>query len=86
MNTLEVVYGSEHDRGSRRSCCWLRRGRVWKAHTDAEEFGRWFVLLSVTDSGFERIPLARRAKAFTAKEGGWTMVITLIQKHLAETA
>lgn len=41
------------------------------------------VMLTVTESGFERIPLARRAKAFTANEQGWTMVITLIKKYVA---
>jgi hypothetical protein len=43
-------------------------------------------MLTVTESGFERIPLARRAKAFTANEGGWTMVMTLIEKHLVQAA
>ena len=42
------------------------------------------VMLTVTESGFDRIPLERRAKAFTANEGGWTMVVTLIEKHLAQ--
>ncbi|HEY7981003.1 MAG TPA: SRPBCC family protein [Candidatus Eremiobacteraceae bacterium] len=41
------------------------------------------VALTVTESGFERIPLARRAKAFTANEQGWTTVIALIEKYLA---
>lgn len=40
--------------------------------------------LTVTESGFDRIPLERRAKAFTANEGGWTMVMTLIEKYLAK--
>jgi uncharacterized protein YndB with AHSA1/START domain len=44
------------------------------------------IMLTVTESGFDRIPLARRAKAFSANEGGWTMVVTLIEKHLAQTA
>ena len=44
------------------------------------------ILLTVTESGFDQIPLARRAKAFTANEGGWTMVMTLIEKHLAQAA
>ena len=44
------------------------------------------ILLTVTESGFDRIPLARRAKAFTANEGGWAMVMTLIEKHLAHAA
>ena len=39
-------------------------------------------MLSVTESGFDRIPLARRAKAFTANEQGWGMVVKLIQEYL----
>ena len=42
------------------------------------------VLLTVTESGFDRIPLERRATAFTANEEGWTKVITLIEKYLAQ--
>src|SRR5262249_37777030 len=34
-------------------------------------------LLTVAESGFDRIPLARRAKAFTANEQGWAIVVTL---------
>jgi uncharacterized protein YndB with AHSA1/START domain len=41
------------------------------------------IMLTVVESGFEHIPLARRAKAFTANDQGWTMVITLIEKYLA---
>ncbi|HYL35469.1 MAG TPA: SRPBCC family protein [Bryobacteraceae bacterium] len=41
------------------------------------------VRLTVTESGFDRIPLARRAQAFTANEQGWTMVVKLIEKYLA---
>jgi uncharacterized protein YndB with AHSA1/START domain len=40
------------------------------------------VRLTVTESGFDRIPLARRAKAFTANEQGWAMVVKLIEKYL----
>lgn len=40
------------------------------------------VLLTVTESGFDRIPLARRAKAFSANEGGWSMVVKLIEEYL----
>jgi uncharacterized protein YndB with AHSA1/START domain len=43
------------------------------------------VLLTVTESGFDQIPLERRLKAFTANEGGWTMVVQLIEAHLALT-
>jgi uncharacterized protein YndB with AHSA1/START domain len=40
------------------------------------------VMLTVTESGFDQIPLARRAKAFTANEGGWSMVMKLIETYL----
>jgi uncharacterized protein YndB with AHSA1/START domain len=44
------------------------------------------VLLTVTESGFDKIPLDRRAQAFAANEGGWAMQMTLIEKHLARSA
>ena len=40
-------------------------------------------ILTVTESGFDRIPLARRAKAFTANEQGWGAVLQLVEKYLA---
>jgi uncharacterized protein YndB with AHSA1/START domain len=42
------------------------------------------VMLTVTESGFDRIPLARRAKAFTANEQGWGIVVKLIEEHLVQ--
>jgi uncharacterized protein YndB with AHSA1/START domain len=44
------------------------------------------VMLTVTESGFDQIPLARREKAFKANEQGWDVVIHLIEKHLARAA
>lgn len=44
------------------------------------------IMLTVTESGFDRIPLARRAKAFAANEQGWTIQVKLIEKHLAQAA
>jgi len=41
-------------------------------------------LLTITESGFDKIPLARRAQAFKANEGGWTHQATLIEKYLAQ--
>ena len=41
------------------------------------------VMLTVVESGFDRIPLERRAKAFASNEGGWTAQMTLIEKYLA---
>jgi uncharacterized protein YndB with AHSA1/START domain len=41
------------------------------------------IMLTVTESGFDRIPIARRAKAFTANEQGWGMVVRLIEEYLA---
>lgn len=40
------------------------------------------VLLTVTESGFDQIPLARRAKAFTANDQGWAIVVTLVEEYL----
>lgn len=41
------------------------------------------VELTVTESGFDQIPLARRAKAFQANDQGWGIVVTLIDRYLA---
>jgi len=40
------------------------------------------VMLTVTESGFDQIPLTRRVKAFTANEQGWGMVVKLIEEYL----
>ncbi len=40
------------------------------------------VMLTVTESGFDRIPLARRAKAFAANEQGWGIMVRMIEKYL----
>lgn len=40
------------------------------------------VLLTVTESGFDQIPPARRANAFAQNEQGWGMVLNLIAKYL----
>lgn len=42
------------------------------------------ILLTVTESGFDGIPLERRAKAFTANEGGWALQVRMIEKYLAQ--
>ena len=36
----------------------------------------------ITESGFDAIPLERRANAFAANEQGWTIQLTLIAKYL----
>jgi uncharacterized protein YndB with AHSA1/START domain len=41
-------------------------------------------LLVITETGFSNIPLERRAKAFTANDGGWTKQLRLIAKFLAQ--
>ena len=40
------------------------------------------VVLTITESGFEGIPLERRLKAFAANDRGWTAQIGMIQKYL----
>ena len=44
------------------------------------------VLLTVTESGFDTIPLERRAKAFASNEQGWGMQMQLLEKYLAQQA
>jgi uncharacterized protein YndB with AHSA1/START domain len=44
------------------------------------------VRLTVTESGFDRIPLARRAQAFEGNHQGWAIVVTLLEKYLAASA
>ena len=38
--------------------------------------------LTITESGFDRIPLARRAEARKANEGGWEHQTRLVQKYV----
>lgn len=40
------------------------------------------VRLTVTESGFERIPLGRRARAFQANEGGWGVMVGVLDTYL----
>jgi uncharacterized protein YndB with AHSA1/START domain len=42
-------------------------------------------LLTLTESGFDGIPLERRAKAFASNEQGWSIQMTLIEAYLAQT-
>ena len=44
---------------------------------DLEEAGA-HTRVTITESGFDAIPLARRAAAFTANEGGWTHQLRLV--------
>ncbi len=41
------------------------------------------IMLTISESGFEQIPLQRRAEAFKANDGGWAMQAILIGKYLA---
>jgi uncharacterized protein YndB with AHSA1/START domain len=38
--------------------------------------------LTITESGFDSIPVARRAQAFKSNEGGWTHQLQLIEKYV----
>ena len=40
--------------------------------------------LTVTESGFDRIPLARRAEAFKANEQGWDVMIRVFEEYLVQ--
>ena len=41
-------------------------------------------LLTVVESGFDRVPLARRAKAFEMNEHGWAAQMKLVEKYVAQ--
>jgi uncharacterized protein YndB with AHSA1/START domain len=41
-------------------------------------------LLTIVESGFERIPLARRAEAFGMNDQGWTAQTRNIQRHVEQ--
>lgn len=41
-------------------------------------------LLTVTESGFEKIPAHRRAEAFRMNEGGWAQQIKNIETHVTQ--
>jgi uncharacterized protein YndB with AHSA1/START domain len=43
-------------------------------------------LLTVVESGFDQIPLARRSKALKENEGGWTAQMKAIEAHLDRNA
>lgn len=49
---------------------------------DAEEG----VLLTICETGFDRLPAAQRAKAFANNEGGWQAQAGLIAKYLARAS
>ena len=42
------------------------------------------VMLTVTESGFDRIPLERRAKAFEANEAGWAKMVKVLEEYVAQ--
>ncbi len=39
-------------------------------------------VLTVVESGFDAIPIERRASAFEANEGGWAIQLQLVEKYL----
>lgn len=45
--------------------------------------GQGGTLLKITESGFDQIPIERRAQAFHANDGGWAHQTKLIEKYLA---
>jgi hypothetical protein len=43
-------------------------------------------LLTVVESGFDQIPLARRAEAWRMNDEGWAIQMKNIARHVASTA
>ena len=44
------------------------------------------VLLTIIESGFDRVPLERRARVFEMNDGGWAAQTTLIERYLRDGA
>lgn len=44
------------------------------------------VLLTVRESGFDKIPISRRAEALKSNDGGWAHQMELIKKYLARAS
>jgi len=42
------------------------------------------ILVTVTESGFDRLPAERRAKALAGNAEGWAMVVTLLDTYVAK--
>jgi uncharacterized protein YndB with AHSA1/START domain len=47
------------------------------------EDGDGGTVLSIVESGFDRIPAARRAEAFRMNDGGWAAQVNNIERHVA---
>jgi uncharacterized protein YndB with AHSA1/START domain len=43
-------------------------------------------LLTVTESGFEKLPSHRRMDAFRSNEGGWTIQMKNIERHVDQSS
>jgi uncharacterized protein YndB with AHSA1/START domain len=48
------------------------------------EEGKDGTVLTVVESGFDKVPLARRAEAFKMNEGGWAEQMKNIERHVAQ--
>jgi uncharacterized protein YndB with AHSA1/START domain len=43
-------------------------------------------LLTVVESGFDRLPAARREQAYSGNDGGWTMQMEFIARHVHQAS
>ena len=59
-----------------------RSRRRWSSSVSKQEGPA--TVLTIVESGFDRIPLARRAEAFKMNDGGWTGQIKNIEKHVGQ--
>jgi len=44
------------------------------------------VVLTVSEWGFDSLTIERRSRAFTSNNEGWSIIVTLIERYLAESA
>jgi uncharacterized protein YndB with AHSA1/START domain len=48
-----------------------------------EDTGEGDTLLTISESGFDRIPLSRRAEAFRMNDGGWTSQMRNLENYVS---
>ncbi len=70
------------DRIEKRILLHAPRARVWRALADAPEG----TLLTVVESGFDGIPLARRLEAYRGNDNGWATQMKAIEKYVSQPA
>ena len=60
-----------------------RRSRQ-RSSSSVSEDAAGGTVLTLTESGFDRIPLSRRAEAFRMNDNGWSEQLKNIERHVSQ--